>query len=82
MRLYICLMSSSEETINVIIKSAIQLENPNLYKLFAKYFHQLKLDGIDIYLDSLKQQHNYGEVQHDCVSDSHKNDYRVKRGSD
>ena len=76
------LTSPSEEMINAIIKSAIQLENPNLYELVAKYFHQLKLDGIDIYLDSLKQQHNYGEVQHDHVSDLYKNDFRVKRGTD
>ena len=76
------LTSPSEEVLNAIIKSAIQLENPNLYELVAKYFHQLKLDGIDIYLDSLKQQHNYGEVQRDRVSDLHKNDSRVKRGSD
>ena len=76
------LTSPSEELLDALIKSAIQLENPNLYELVAKYFHQLKLDGIDIYLDSLKQQHNYGEVQRDRVSDSHKNDSRIKRGSD
>ena len=76
------LTSPSEELLDAIIKSAIQLENPNLYELVAKYFHHLKLDGIDIYLDSLKQQHNYGEVQRDRVSDLHKNDSRVKRGSD
>ena len=76
------LTSPSEEMINAIIKSAIQLENPNLYELVAKYLHQLKLDGIDIYLDSLKQQHNYGEVQHDRISDLYKNDSRVKRSSD
>ena len=72
----------SEEMINAIIKSAIKLENPNLYELVAKYLHHLKLDVVDIYLDLLKQQRNYGEVQHDRISDLYKNDSRVKRGSD
>ena len=76
------LTSPSEELINAIINSAIQLENPNLYELVAKYLHHLKTDGIDIYLSLLKQQHNYGEVQHERISDLYNNDYRVKRGSD
>ena len=76
------LTNPSEELINAIIKNAIQLENPNLYELVAKYLHHLKLDGIDIYLSILKQQHNYGEVQHERISDLYNNDSRVKRGSD
>ena len=76
------LTSPSKQLINTIIKSAIQLENPNLYKLVAKYLHHLKLDGIDIHLNLLKQQHNYGEIHHNRISDLYKNDSRVKRGSD
>ena len=76
------LTNPSEELINAIINSAILLENPNLYELVAKYLHHLKTDGIDIYLSLLKQQHNYGEVQHERISDLYKNDSRVKRGSD
>ena len=76
------LTNPSKEMINAIIKSAIKLENPNLYELVAKYLHHLKIDVVDIYLDLLKQQRNYGEVQHDRISDLYKNDSRVKRGSD
>ena len=68
--------------INAIINSAVELENPNLYELIVKYLEQLKIDWADVYLDILRQQHNYGEVQRDCISDLHKNDSRIKRGSD
>ena len=71
----------SEEMINAIINSAIQLENPNLYELVAKYLHQSKTEEIDIYLDMLKQQHNYGDL-HDHIGDTDNDDSRVKRGSD
>ena len=76
------LTNPSEELINAIVKSAIQLENPILYELVAKYLHHLKFDGIDIYLNLLKQQHNYGDIQHDRVSDLYNDNSRVKRGSD
>ena len=76
------LTNPSEEMINAIINSAIQLENPNLYELVAIYLHQLKIDEIDIYLDVLKQQHNYGDLQHEHIGDMDNNHSRIKRGSD
>jgi len=76
------LTNPSKELIDSLINSTIQLENPNLYELLAKYLYHLKIDGVDVYLDLLKQQHNYGDLQHDSVSDMYKNDSRVKRGSD
>ena len=76
------LTNPSEEMINAIINSAIQLENPNLYELVAKYLHLLKTEGIDFYLDLLKQQPNYGDLQHDHIGDTDNNDSRVKRGTD
>ena len=76
------LTSPSEELIGTVIGSAVKLENPNLYELAAKYLDHLKLDGLDVYLDLLKQQHNYGEVQHEHISDLYKNKSRVKRGTD
>ena len=78
------LANPSEELINTTTNSAIQLKNPNLYELAAKYLHQLKLDGIniDIYTDILKQQHNYRDLQYDHLSDMDKNYSIVKRGSD
>lgn len=76
------LTNPSKELITATINSAIHLENPNLYELAAKYLHLLKIDGTDIYLDLLKQQHNYGEAQCDHISELYKKDSRVKRGSD
>ena len=71
----------SKELVSTVIKSAMQFENPNLYGLAAKYLHYLKLDGVDAYLDLLKQ-HGNRETQHNHVSDLYKNNFRVKRGSD
>ena len=71
-----------QELINAIIKSAIELKNPNLYEVAVKYLELLKIDWADIYLTLLKQQHDYGEVQRDRISDLHTNDSRIKRGSD
>ena len=76
------LTNPSKELVDATVNSAIQLENPNLYELLVRYLEQLKLDKADIYLDLLNQQHNYGDLQRDHVSDLHKNDSRVKRGSD
>ena len=76
------LTSPSKELLVAITNSAIELENPNLYELLEKYLHQLKANEVDIYLEVLKQQPNYGEVQHDHISDLYKNDSRIKRGSD
>ena len=76
------LTKPSEELISTVIKCAVKLENPNLYELAAKYLDHLNFDGLDVYLDLLKQQHNYGEVQRDHISDLYKNSSRVKRGTD
>ena len=70
------LTSPSKELMDAIVNSAIKLQNPNLYELTMNYLYQLKTDDIDIYLDMLKQQQNYGDFQHDH------SDSRVKRGSD
>ena len=76
------LTNPSKEMINALINSAIQTKNPNLYELLAKYLHQVNTDEVDIYIDLLKQQHNYGDLQREVISDVHTNESRVKRGSD
>ena len=76
------LTNPSKELIGALINSAIQLESPNLYELLAKYLHQVNTDEVDIYIDLLKQQHNYGDLQREVISDVHTNESRVKRGSD
>ena len=76
------LTNPSEELISTVIKCAVKLDNPNLYELATKYLDYLNFDGLNVYLDLLKQQHNYGEVQRDHISDLYKNGSRVKRGTD
>ena len=71
----------SKELVSTVIKSTMQFENPILYGLTAKYLHYLKLDGVDVYLDLLKQ-HGNQETQHNHFSDLYKNNFRAKRGSD
>ena len=76
------LTNPNKELIDATINSAIKLENPNLYELFVKYLEQLKIDDFNIYLDLLKQQHNYGDIQYEHISDTNRSTSRVKRGSD
>ena len=76
------LISPSKELITAIMNSAVQLENPHLYELVAKYLYDAKVDGTDIYMDMLRQQHNYGDLQYDHVSETDGNYSRIKRGSD
>ena len=76
------LRNPSEELIGTVIKCAVQLENPNLYELATKYLESLKIDWADTFIDLLKQQHNYGDLQHILISDMNKNDSRIKRGTD
>ena len=76
------LTSPNEELINATVNSAIKLQNPNLYELFVKYLERLKTDEFNIYLDLLKQQHNYGDIQHEHFGGMNSSTARVKRGSD
>ena len=76
------LISPSKELITAIMNSAVQLENPHLYELVAKYLYDAKVDGTDTYMDMLRQQHNYGDLQYDYVSETDGNYSRIKRGSD
>ena len=73
------LTNPNKELINTILNTTIKFENPNLYELLAKYLRKLKLDT---YLDILKHQFNYGDLQYDRSNELHKNDSKVKRGSD
>ena len=79
---YKILTNPGNELISAIINNAIYLENANLYELVKIYLHQLNTDEIDSYLDLLKQQYNYGDVEHEHMGDMDKNNSRVKRGLD
>ena len=77
------LTNPSKEFLDAIVSCTIKLKNPNLYELFAKYIQELhRVDVKEYYMSLLKQQHNYGEVSRDLISDIDGIDSRVKRGSD
>ena len=76
------LTNPSKEILDAIMSCTIKLENPNLYELFAKYIQKLHRDDVEEYVSLLRQQHNYGEVSRDLISDIDGIDSRVKRGSD
>ena len=72
------LASPSGHLLDTIVKTAVKLENPNLYELLIQYLTLVGTDGAKQHINTLKRQHNYGQVVHDQVSDN----VRVRRGSD
>ena len=75
------LIAPSKELLNAIVSCAIKLENPNLYELLTKYLQKIDVD-VEVYLNLLKQQDNYGEVDREHISDANGIDSRIKRGTD
>ena len=75
------LTNPSKELLNATVSCAIKLNNPNLYELLINYLQKIN-DDVEFYLNLLKQQHNYGEVDRERISDASGIDSRVKRGSD
>ena len=75
------LTNPSKELLNATIRCAIKLKNPNLYELLINYLQKIN-DDVEFYLNLLKQQDNYGEVDREHISDVSGIDSRVKRGSD
>ena len=71
----------SKEFLKATINCAMKLNNPNLYELLIKYLQKID-DSVEVYLNVLKQQDNYGEVDRDRIIDANGVDSRVKRGSD
>ena len=76
------LTNPSKEFLDVIVNCTIKLKNPNLYELLANYLQNIDITDAEVYLNLLKQQHNYGEVDRDHISDINGVDSRIKRGSD
>jgi len=71
----------SDELLNVTVEIATQLENPHLYEFLIKYLKRLHTSEANLYIATIKQQYNYGHVQHELVSDT-SFDSRIKRGSE
>ena len=58
-----------------------KLKNANLYELLIQYLEMVGTDEAEKMIDVIIQQHNYGEVEHEHVSDV-EGSIRIKRGSD
>ena len=76
------LINPNKKLLNATMNCTLNLENPNLYELLTKYLQQVDTEGVEVYLNLLKQQYNYGDVKHEHISDINGVDSRIKRGSD
>ena len=72
------LISPSEGLLDTLVKIAVKLENPNLYELLIRYLTLVGTDRTHQHINTVRRQHNYGQVVHDQVSDN----VRIRRGSD
>ena len=72
------LINPNKKLLNATMNCTLNLENPNLYELLAKYLQQVDTEGVEVYLNLLKQQYNYGNVKHEHVSDINGVDSRRK----
>ena len=72
------LVSPSEDLLDTLVKTAVKLENPNLYELLIQYLTLVDTTGAQQHINTIMQQYNYGHATHDFASD----DVRIKRGSD
>ena len=69
------LVNPKEDLLDTIVKTAVKLENPNLYELLIQYLTLVGTDRAQQHINTLRRQHNYGQVVHDQAS-------RIKRGFD
>ena len=67
--------SPSEDLLDTIVKTAVKLKNPYLYELLIQYLTLVGTDRAQQHINTLRRQHNYGQVVHGQAS-------RIKRGSD
>jgi len=72
------MVDPSEGLLDTIVKTAVRLENPNLYEMLIYYLILVGTDEAQQHISILQQQYSYGQVSRDRVSDN----ARIKRGSD
>jgi len=70
-----------EELLDTTVETTQRLKNPRLYEYIINYLEQLGTSEADIHIATIKQQYNYGDSQHELVSDTSFSS-RIKRGSD
>ena len=74
------LRNPSKELLNAIVDMTTKLENANLYELLIQYLRLVGANETQEMINIIMQQHNYGHVTSDHVSDV-AGDTRIKRGS-
>ena len=75
------LRNPSKELLNGIVDMTTKLESANLYELLIQYLRLVGTNETQEMISIIMQQHNYGQVTNDHVSDV-AGDSRIKRGSD
>ena len=75
------LRNPSKELLNAIVDVTTKLENANLYELLIQYLRLVGTNETQEMISIIMQQHNYGQVTNDRVSDM-VDGSRIKRGSD
>ena len=75
------LRNPSKDMLNAIVDMTIKVENPNLYELLIQYLKLVGTNEAQGLINIIMQQHNYGQVTNDRVSDE-ADGSRIKRGSD
>ena len=66
---------------NAIVDMTSEVENANLYELLIQYLRLVGTNEAQEMINIIMQQHNYGQVTSDHVSDM-ADVSRIKRGSD
>ena len=56
------LVSPSGHLLDTIVKTAVKLENPNLYELLIQYLTLVGTDGAQQHIYTLKRQHNLDKL--------------------
>ena len=74
------LVSPNEDLLDTIVKTAVKLENANLYELLIQYLTLVGTNAAQQHIETLKQQRNYGQVVSDHVSDKSE-EGRAKRAA-
>ena len=75
------LRNPHKELLNAIVDMTSEVENANLYELLIQYLRLVGTNEAQEMINIIMQQHNYGQVTNDHVSDM-ADGSRIKRGSD
>ena len=75
------LQNPNKKLLNAVVDMTIKLENANLYELVIQYLKLVGTKEAEEMINTITQQHNYGEVTNEHVNDA-TGISRIKRGTD